>query len=65
MTNWFRANAENQRFPTQVGSGYTMNELHELDQQLRPHWQAFDTKKPPESVILAPGYKVRMLRKLF
>ncbi|KAJ7378944.1 DNA ligase (ATP) [Desmophyllum pertusum] len=40
-----------------VGSGYTMNELRELDQQLRPHWNAFDTKRPPTSVILAPGYK--------
>lgn len=38
-----------------------MNELHELDQLLRPHWKPFDTKKPPESVILAPGYKVSML----
>ncbi|PFX16725.1 DNA ligase 4 [Stylophora pistillata] len=40
-----------------VGSGYTMNELRELDQQLRPHWNAFDTKKPPEHIILAPGFK--------
>ncbi|RMX43103.1 hypothetical protein pdam_00006836 [Pocillopora damicornis] len=40
-----------------VGSGYTINELRELDQQLRPHWNAFDTKKPPESIILAPGFK--------
>jgi len=34
-----------------------MNELHELDQLLRPHWKPFDTKNPPQSVILAPGYK--------
>lgn len=34
-----------------------MNELRELDQQLRPHWNAFDTKRPPGSIILAPGYK--------
>ena len=45
---------------TKVGSGYTMNELRELDQQLRPHWNAFDTKRPPGSIILAPGYKVSM-----
>ena len=37
-----------------------MNELRELDQQLRPHWNAFDTKRPPGSIILAPGYKVSM-----
>ena len=35
-----------------------MNELHELDQLLHPHWRPFDTKRPPETVILAPGYKV-------
>ncbi|XP_015777194.1 PREDICTED: DNA ligase 4-like [Acropora digitifera] len=40
-----------------VGTGYTMNELHELDQLLHPHWRPFDTKRPPETVILAPGYK--------
>ena len=45
-------------FSTKVGSGYTMNELHELDQLLRPHWKPFDTKNPPESIILAPGFKV-------
>lgn len=38
-----------------------MNELRELDQQLRPHWNAFDTKRPPGSIILAPGYKVSMI----
>jgi len=43
-----------------VGSGYTMNELRELDQQLRPHWNAFDTKRPPGSIILAPGFKVSL-----
>ena len=35
-----------------------MNELHELHQLLRPYWRQFDTKKPPDSVILASGYKV-------
>ncbi|KAK2560071.1 DNA ligase 4 [Acropora cervicornis] len=40
-----------------VGTGYTTNELHELDQLLHPHWRPFDTKRPPETVILAPGYK--------
>lgn len=38
-----------------------MTELRELDQQLRPHWNAFDTKRPPGSIILAPGYKVSMI----
>ena len=37
-----------------------MNELRELDQQLRPHWNAFDTKRPPGSIILASGFKVSM-----
>ncbi|XP_068735127.1 DNA ligase 4-like [Montipora capricornis] len=40
-----------------VGTGYTMNELNELHQLLHPYWRPFDTKKPPDSVILASGYK--------
>ncbi|XP_073251496.1 DNA ligase 4-like [Porites lutea] len=40
-----------------VGSGYTMNELHELGQMLHANWKPFDTKNPPESIVLATGYK--------
>ncbi|EDO35746.1 predicted protein [Nematostella vectensis] len=40
-----------------VGSGYTMNELDELGQQLKPHWQPFNQAKPPKSVCFTPGFK--------
>ena len=36
-----------------------MNELRELGHKLKPYWRKFDTKRPPESVILVPGFKVR------
>lgn len=35
-----------------------MNELHELGQMLHANWKPFDTKNPPESIVLATGYKV-------
>ena len=41
-----------------VGSGYTINELRELGQKLKPFWHKFDVKHPPESILLAPGFKV-------
>ena len=42
----------------QVGSGYTMSELKDLGQKLKPFWKKFDTKRPPESIVLASGFKV-------
>ena len=37
-----------------------MSELRELGHKLKPYWQKFDTKHPPESILLAPGYKVHI-----
>lgn len=42
----------------QVGSGYTMSELKDLGLKLKPFWKKFDVKRPPESVLLAKGFKV-------
>ena len=42
----------------QVGSGYTLAELKDLGQKLKPHWKSFNTKRPPDCVLLAPGFKV-------
>ena len=42
----------------QVGSGYTMSELKDLGLKLKPFWRKFDVKRPPESVLLAKGFKV-------
>ena len=42
----------------QVGSGYTMGELRELGHKLKPHWKKFDTKWPPDCIIIAPGFRV-------
>jgi DNA ligase-4 len=40
-----------------VGTGYTLNELKQLGQKLQPYWQPFDTRNPPKSIVLAPGFK--------
>ncbi|KAK3736164.1 hypothetical protein QZH41_015551 [Actinostola sp. cb2023] len=40
-----------------VGTGYTINELRELGQKLKPHWQPFKTNKPPKNITLASGFK--------
>ncbi|XP_064401547.1 DNA ligase 4-like isoform X2 [Halichondria panicea] len=42
-----------------VGSGYSLTELREVGAKLKPHWRPFNTKSPPESVVLAPGFKER------
>lgn len=42
----------------QVGSGYSLAELKDLGMKLKPYWKCFNTKSPPESVLLAPGFKV-------
>lgn len=41
-----------------VGSGYTLAELKDLGMKLKPHWKPFNTKRPPDCVLLAPGFKV-------
>ena len=41
----------------QVGSGYSLAELRSLGLKLKPHWKLFDTKRPPDCIILAPGFK--------
>ncbi|XP_031573134.1 DNA ligase 4-like [Actinia tenebrosa] len=40
-----------------VGTGYTLDELRELGNKLKPHWQPFKTNKPPQNIALAPGFK--------
>lgn len=40
-----------------VGSGYSMQELHELSLKLTPHWVINKKKKPPPNIILATGHK--------
>lgn len=40
-----------------VGTGYTMSELKDLGLKLKPYWKKFDTKRPPECVLLAKGFK--------
>ncbi|XP_029633322.1 DNA ligase 4 isoform X1 [Octopus sinensis] len=39
-----------------VGSGYTKNELTELNEKLYKHWKKSD-ENPPKSIVLAPGFK--------
>ena len=29
--------------------------------KLKPHWKRFNTKNPPDCVLLAPGFKVLLL----
>lgn len=43
----------------QVGSGYSLEELRDLGMKLKPHWKPFNTKRPPDCVLLAPGFKVK------
>lgn len=45
----------------QVGSGYSLTELRSLGLKLKPHWKPFDTKRPPDCIILAPGFKASPL----
>lgn len=46
----------------QVGTGYTMSELKDLGLKLKPYWKKFDTKRPPECVLLAKGFKVKYVQ---
>jgi len=41
----------------QVGSGYSLAELRDLGLKLKPYWKPFDTKRPPDCILLAPGFK--------
>ena len=45
--------------PLQVGSGYTLAELRDLGLKLKPYWQKFDTRRPPECLLLPPGHSER------
>ena len=38
-----------------------MSELKDLGLKLKPYWKKFDPKRPPESVVLAPGFRVSEL----
>eukprot|EP00118_Oscarella_pearsei_P008725 m.46483 g.46483 ORF g.46483 m.46483 type:complete len:987 (+) comp33697_c0_seq3:313-3273(+) len=40
-----------------VGTGYTIEELKQLGRKLESHWKHFDTRNPPSSIVLAPGFK--------
>lgn len=40
-----------------VGSGYTLEELHKLGCKLKDHWQVYNKKSPPSSILLASGHK--------
>ncbi|KAL8610583.1 hypothetical protein ACOMHN_006302 [Nucella lapillus] len=40
-----------------VGSGYTKKQLAEFNQRLAEHWQVFDKRNPPQSLVLASGFK--------
>lgn len=40
-----------------VGSGYSLQELHELLAQLSSKWKVFNPKRPPEKLVLAQGLK--------
>ncbi|XP_013776591.1 DNA ligase 4-like isoform X1 [Limulus polyphemus] len=42
---------------TKVGSGYSICELYELVNKLNNHWQVYDKKNPPVSIVLASGHK--------
>mmetsp|Transcript_35873 Transcript_35873/g.143367 ORF Transcript_35873/g.143367 Transcript_35873/m.143367 type:complete len:671 (-) Transcript_35873:2322-4334(-) len=37
-------------FVTRVGSGYSADELHALDERLSQHWIALDSKNPPDFI---------------
>ena len=39
-----------------------MKELNDLCNTLHPYWRKYDTKNPPDNIILAPGFKVGFLK---
>lgn len=40
-----------------VGSGYSQQELDQLRAKLTNKWKVYDVRRPPQSVVLAPGHK--------
>ncbi|KAL3869402.1 hypothetical protein ACJMK2_042087 [Sinanodonta woodiana] len=40
-----------------IGSGYSKKELRDFNSKLAEHWQAFDKRRPPSCIELAPGFK--------
>lgn len=42
---------------SKVGSGYSKKELGEFNEKLKDHWNVFDKRNPPSSIVLASGFK--------